>query len=538
MNYKRTILSMLIMTSLAGCNSDDNTIEEEETPVVEEESKTAKYVFLFIGDGMASPQVGATEFALDTSGLSRSDVVIDATDTNYESIGIEQLNMSHFPVIGSATTFAEDRIITGSAAAATALATGYKTTINTISKNGDRTKNLVTIAELAHQKGMAVGIVSSVDIDHATPAGFYAHADSRSQYNYIAAQMADSGFEYFAGGHAKGDEEKYRAEDRNPDGWVAKDIPTVMTAANYTIATDRTALENAITAGGKVWAYTEYSATYDDDGGWGAMHYSIDTSAEDITLAEYTQAGIDLLSTDEDGFFMMVESGKVDWALHANDAVSALQDMVAFDESIGKAIAFYNEHPDDTLIVVTGDHECGGLTLGATESAYASNFELLQYQKVSAEKMGRLLNELLPSSDEEKTALLADETALEAKFIEVLALISENFGLGDESKNEALALSDYERSRLHDAYVTQLGQDIGLSDEEKKLRYWYYNHITVTTTHLLNNKAGLAFTTYSHTALPVPVYALGVGADDFNGGYDNTDVAKKIMVIAALNTSD
>lgn len=528
-------LTGMLAATLCACTSDNNATVN--TPNnAESDTNTAKYVFLFIGDGMAAPQIGATENALESASINRtaSNDVITATDKTFYSDGTERLNMSYFPIVGSATTYAEDRLITDSAAAGTALATGSKTTVGTIAMNGDASENITTIAELAHNKGMAVGIVSSVDIDHATPASFYAHSPSRNYYNYIAAQMATSGFEYFAGGHAKGNNEKYHEASRNPEGWEAQDIHQAMSDADYTIATGRDALNSAIDAGGKVWAYSDYSADYSDDGGWGALSYTIDNSEEDVTLAEFTQAGIELLSNDEDGFFMMVEGGKIDWALHANDAVAAAQDTVAFDEAIGKAIAFYNEHPDDTLIIVTGDHETGGMTLGASESAYASNYELLQYQTISSDRFGQHLSAVLPETDA-REAMLSDDAALEANFAEVLALLKTDFGLGNCDADAALALSEYENSRLLDAYLIEMGDDIGLSDSESYLNYGGYSPITVTAVHILNEKAGVAFTSYSHTAVPVPVFALGNGENAFSGSYDNTNVAQNLISAVQLS---
>ncbi|MCG8341730.1 MAG: alkaline phosphatase, partial [Chlorobiales bacterium] len=180
------IMSMLVV-SISGCDDDDGP-DAVNAPTATD--KTPKYIFFFIGDGMASPQVNMTEAAL--------------ADPNFRlvngAITLGAMNLQHFPIAGMATTHAEDRYITGSAAAATALATGHKTSIGTISKNVAHTQDLKTMAEMAKEKGMKVGIVSSVSIDHATPACFYAHANSRGEYYNIASQMDESGFDYFGGG--------------------------------------------------------------------------------------------------------------------------------------------------------------------------------------------------------------------------------------------------------------------------------------------------------------------------------------------------
>jgi hypothetical protein len=149
----------------------------------------AKYVFFFIGDGMASVQIHAAEAYLEAE--------------NHDLPGApkaELLTMSQFPVQGMATTFADNRFITGSAAAGTALACGVKTSIGNISMAPDETTPYTSVAELARDAGMKVGIVSSVSIDHATPAVFYAHQPSRSMYYEISQDLANSDFDYFGGG--------------------------------------------------------------------------------------------------------------------------------------------------------------------------------------------------------------------------------------------------------------------------------------------------------------------------------------------------
>ncbi|ACF13156.1 Alkaline phosphatase [Chloroherpeton thalassium ATCC 35110] len=329
--------------------------------------RAVKYMFLFIGDGMAIAQINASEAFLGTDSLR-----------NQKAKYLGSLNMTSFAAAGMANTQAANRFITGSAAAATALATGHKTSIGTIAKTADHSENLKTIAEMAHETGMKVGIISSVSIDHATPACFYAHENERGNYNNIAAQMALSGFDYFAGGFAKGYFQHYRDKDPEGDG---KDIVKEMQNAGYQIVSTKVALQ-ATPKGKKCWAYT----SYDKDA---ALYYNIDEdkSARTISLAEFTSEGIRLLN-QPNGFFMMVEGGKIDWACHANDAVCAVREVAEFDKAIGEAIKFYESHKKETLIVVTGDHECGGLTLGFAGTGYNSTFQILNHQKISFEEFG------------------------------------------------------------------------------------------------------------------------------------------------------
>lgn len=490
--YYLTLILAVIFGLLSSCSDD---CDESNDPS-DQSFNTPKYIIMLIGDGMANPQINVTEAAMNDPEFGQLGIV-----------GVGPMKLRQFPVAGMATTYAEDRYITGSAASATALATGKKTTIGTISMDGSHSQNYKTIAEMAKDKGMRVGIVSSVSIDHATPACFYAHETTRGNYNSIAAQMATSNFDFFGGGYAKGDFQKYRDRADNP-----KDIQAEMQAAGYAITTDRASLQ-AVQPGTKCWAYT----TYD---GEGALNYEMDRGANEISLAEFTEQAIRLLDNDK-GFFLMVEAGKVDWACHANDAVTQSIDMMAFDDAIEAALDFYNQHKDECLIVMTGDHECGGMTLGYAATGYETALELLKYQKTSYQMYT------------EKVKGWKD--AGNVTFEQALADAKANFGLGDASLNPALELSEYELMRLEDAFNKSMGGESIYPDEEVAIFYGYYDPFTVTITHLLNQKAGIDWTSYSHTGIPVPVFAIGQGQELFNGYYDNTDIAKKMIDAGKLD---
>ena len=284
-----------------------------------------KYIFYFIGDGMANVQIHAAEAYL---------AALQGKDEVAGSQKAKLLAMSHFPVQGLSTTFANNRLITGSAAAGTALACGMKTNIGVISMNPNATRPYTTVAELAKAKGMKVGIVSSVSIDHATPAVFYAHQPSRSNYHEIAMALANSDFDYFAGGGFHDDETG-----------TGNAIETAQ-ANGFTYVKTREALA-AVKPGNRVIATDNFLM------GGSALVYELDrlNAPETLplmSLAEFTSEGIRLLDNDN-GFFMMVEGGKIDWACHANDARAAIDDTIAFDNAIREALNFYMLHPDDTF---------------------------------------------------------------------------------------------------------------------------------------------------------------------------------------------
>ena len=445
-------------------------------------AQQAKYVFLFIGDGMGIPQRTATE-----------------------AFAGRRMVMDSFPAQGMTTTYANDRFITGSAASATALACGQKTNINYIGVDPEY-RPVKTLAEMAREKGWKVGVVSSVSIDHATPAAFYAHVKTRKMYHEIDVALAESGFDYFGGGGLKDPTGK---KSKAPRG----DALAMAEANGYRLVTDKGEFM-ALKPGKKVLAWNDW--LQDDQ----ALPYDMDNRRQDISLAEFTQKGIELLDNPE-GFFMMVEGGKIDWACHANDATAALKDTLAFDDAVKQAVAFAAKHPAETLIVVTGDHECGGLTLGFAGTKYESYYELLGKQTVSFQKFS-----------DEVMGGFRKSCSGDCSFDKVEPLITEHFGLrfqGDVT-SDPLVLESYQVTMLREAFARSMaGDKVTSKDPRTALLYGGYDPLTVTVTHLLNNKAGLAWTSYQHTGVPVSTSAMGVGAETFNGFYDNTDVALKIM---------
>jgi alkaline phosphatase len=497
----------LFFTSCDDNDSEITTTKSEEETNTLTSYETPKYVFLFIGDGMSTPQINVAEAALGSSDFTLK-------SASLKSVSLGSLNIQEFPVTGMQTTYSSDSYITDSAAAATALAAGKKTNSGVISMSPDFTEEYTTMAEMAKAKGMKVGIVSSVSIDHATPAAFYAHNESRNNYQAIGQDLLASDFDYFAGGNVRFN--KYK--DYSLDDFI-----TDAETAGYSYVSTKSDFDALTSESGKVFATLNILRSYTGDGC--AMPYAIDLNDEmyntednQITLADFTQKGIELLN-NETGFFMMVEGGKIDWACHANDVVSTAMDMIAFDDAIGAALDFYNEHPDETLIIVTGDHECGGLTLGYAATGYATSFELLDYQSESFQTFSGTVGEW--------------KSAGTTTFDEAMVTVQEIFGLGDADKD--LALTEYETSLLQNAFTKSMTGESDASADEQKVIYGGYDPFTVTITHVLNNKAGIDWTSYAHTGTPVPVFALGQGMYEFSGYYDNTDIGNKIIEIAELN---
>ena len=255
-----------------------------------------------------------------------------------------------------------------------------------------------------------------------------------------------------------------------------------------------------------------------------AMSYDMDLENGEWALKDYVKKGIEVLDNDT-GFFMMVEGGKIDWACHANDAASTISDTVALDDAVKEAVKFYNEHPDETLILVTGDHETGGLTIGFAGTDYDTFLTNIKNQKISYAKYD---SDYVSKYKENKTS-----------FEDVLKDVQNLFGLvtssnAAQAKDETLVLTDYEYNKLKAAYdKTMSGSEEELSQEEYVL-YGTYEPLTVTITHLLNNKSGVSFSSYAHTGLPVEVLAMGAGQDLFEGFYDNTNIYSNLAKLTGV----
>ena len=304
---------------------------------------------------------------------------------NEGKIGSTSLNFTQFPVMGIATTYSASNIITESSAAGTALSTGEKTTNDMLGTRPD-SSHLRSITYAIHEAGYAVGVSSSVTIDHATPGAFYASSVSRSDYYNIAQQLPQTGFEFFGGGGL------VRPNGRN------NDLPSVYESINdsgYAIARGAGSYFLKKEGAQKMF-YTQA------EGVEGDLPYAIDRTPNDLTLAMVVEAAIDFLYDPKGkGFFLMSEGGKIDWAAHSNDAKTTILEVLDFAEAIELAIAFYHKHPTETLIVVTADHETGGLSLGYT-NGYDMFFDSLHDQNGSIDANKSLTEEVRKANRDAK----------------------------------------------------------------------------------------------------------------------------------------
>ena len=470
-------------------------------------SGTPKYVFVFVGDGMSYPQIQSAAYYAGKDAAGIVDVVKNSENAG-DSPAMKNLSFYDFPVAGSASTYDATSFAPDSASTATSIFTGYKTHSSSI--NVDITKKVKyrTIAEqLRDQKKWKIGVVSTVNLNHATPAATYAHQASRKSNYAIGQELVESNFDYFAGGALMEPQDK--KNDKTSIYELAK-------SAGYKVCftqNDANSLQN----GDKAIVVAETLADGD------AMSYDNDRKNDEWALRDYVRKGIEVLDNKK-GFFMMVEGGKVDWACHANDARSSIADTLALSAAVEEAIEFYNKHPKETLIIVTADHETGGLTIGYAGTDYNLFFRTLDNQKISYAKF----------DSDYVSNYKKNGTSLE----EVMTDVEQLFGLklpGSEgsNKNGGLVLTDYEYSRIKTAFEKTIKNDNSRTQMEYDL-YGTYEPLTITITHILNAKSGLGWTSNSHTGLPVPVFALGAGQNEFKGFYDNTEIYNKMAKLTKV----
>lgn len=446
------------------------------------QAQQAKYVFYFIGDGMGLNQVNTTEMYLGEK---------------QGRIGTEPLCFASFPVAGMATTFSASNSITDSSAGGTALATGVKTYNGAIGVDANK-ERVMSVAERAKRAGKKVGVTTSVSIDHATPAAFYGHQPDRSMYYEIALQLPEAGFDFYAGSG-------FLKPARTFDKKDAPSIYPIFEQAGYTIARGLDEYKAKADGAGKMVLMQKEGANSS------SLPYAIDRREGDLTLAQITENAIDFLSRDnKKGFFLMVEGGKIDWACHSNDPATMVKEVIDMDNAVRVAYEFYKKHPKETLIVITADHETGGLALG--NSNYTLNLKSLDCQKQSVDLLSRALTDLRKSKGNKAT------------WEDVKALLTERMGFWGELtptwEQEKMLRDEFESSFVRNKVVF-----------EESL-YSKTEPLAAVAKKVLSQMSKLGWTTGSHSAEYVPVFAVGAGSKLFMGKMDNTDIPKRIAKAA------
>ena len=446
-------------------------------------AQQAKYVFYFIGDGMGLNQVNATEMFLAEQENGR--------------IGTSPLCFASFPYAGYATTYSATNSITDSSAAGTALATGVKTYNGAIGVNPDK-EVVESVAVKAQRSGKRVGVTTSVSIDHATPSAFYAHQESRSWYYEIALDLPKAGFDFYAGSG-------FLKPDRTHDKKKAPSIYPIFAEAGYALARGVEEYQAKRAEADKMILIQQEGADQS------SLPYAIDRKEGDLTLKQITESAVDFLMKDggKKGFFLMVEGGKIDWSCHGNDAATTVREVMDMDEAVKVAYEFYKKHPKETLIVVTADHETGGLGLGY--SKYELHLANLIHQQESADALSRSITNL-----RRQRRIYTWE--------DIKEFLGEKMGFWKSVK-----INWEQEKMLRDAFEDSFVKN-NVKFEESL--YSKTEPLAAVAKQVMSQVALLGWTTSNHSAGYVPVYAVGAGAKAFSGKMDNTDIPKRIAQAA------
>ena len=439
--------------------------------------KAPKYVFYMIGDGMGINEVVGTEIYNQATGY-----------------GPAQLNFAHFPIRTYITTFSASSLVTDSSAAGTALATGVKTNNNFLGVDPDFNP-LSTVAEWAHAAGFGVGVASSVGMNHATPASFYAHVKNRNSYEEILQQYIDTDAVDFAAGSTILTEERQT-------GHTILDMVKLVKDAGIKVMIGHDEFKGLAKEKNRVLCISTST---------GDLTPAINRRGGETKLSHFVASGIDYLfgRFAKKGFFFMVEGGAIDHAGHNDDAAADFQETSDFAEAIDVVLDFYNKHPKETLIIVTADHETGALMLGS--GRYEMRPELLATQKWDESKLTELYNDF--------------KKGRTPSWSEVQDFFRTNLGLWGE-----IEVSKPQEDIFRGLYEREFGPAAG--ENSVQSLYSITARMVSEAIDYADRQAGFLMPHGTHTGSPVGLYVKGVMADRFLECSDNTDVPKMIKSVA------
>ncbi|PTM54737.1 alkaline phosphatase [Desmospora activa] len=355
-------------------------------------------------------------------------------------------------LVGMMKTYSNDTKVTDSAAAGTAMATGVKTDNGKISVDPEGNE-LKTILEAAVEVDKSTGLVATSTITHATPAVFASHVASRADEADIAPQMLERVDVMLGGG-------KQYFQPESKGGKQKEDLIATAQEDGYQLLEDKDQLKKAKS--------DKLLGLFADD----AMAPEQQREeTNEPSLQEMTDTAIQTLNKNDNGFFLMVEGSQIDWAGHAHDAAWAMHDTAAFEKAVKSAIDFAKKD-GNTLVVVAGDHETGGMSVGGY-GQYAANPEILRDVKATGERMAEELNQ--------------------------------------DRSNAKEVLKQYANIEISDKQAKQI------QDATKPVD---------AINAVVSEHALVGWTSSQHTGVDVPLYAYGPGSNLFSGLQDNTDLPK------------
>ena len=465
-----------------------------------QEAKAPKYVFYFITDGTGVNIVQAAEhYRAEIKGYTKQGLGGDVyTQANDPFI------FSQFPVVGIATTYCANSRVTDSAASGTALATGHKTNSGFVGVLPDKTTPVYSVAKAAKEQGMAVGIATSVTINHATPSAFYAHCADRHGYHTIGHQLVECDYVDFFGGSGI-----QRAHDKK----CGKEKDLYELAEQNGIAVCRGVAEYDKRAKSAKKMLLIQNAEFGDCN----LNYALDRDPKELTIEQITEKELDFLMQKDNGkgFFLMNEiGGRVDWNNHSMDAGGAFAELEAVNRCVEIAYEFYKKHPTETLIVLTSDHDTGGPSLG--NGKYEMNIKALQSQKITKDSYTDYL------------AKLRKETNNNVTWEQVEQSLKDLWGFWTVHQ-----LTPKQEQLLQDTSTATFGENTKQALERSL--YKSNEKLSTVACNILAEIAEIKYAHDTHTGGYVPVYAIGVGADEFKGMNDNAEIPQKIAKIIGTN---
>jgi alkaline phosphatase len=415
---------------------------------------------------------------------------------------LAQDNMS----VSLVRTYCANSVITGSAAAATAFATGFKTwegpeKARCISMQPDsllipvpreldpaqQWRPAATVLEAARLQGKAVGLVSTCRSSHATPAAYAGHWHDRNDELILMEQLVyqnldivfGGGYSYLVAGHTE--IPAFSSKGRRQDN---ENLNTVLTSNGYTIITTRDELNALSSQTAKVWGmFSQSHMLHDLDRGRFAP--------DEPSLSEMTAKAIEILNQDPDGFFLMVEGSQVDWSSHGNDPVGTITEYIAFDKAVEICLDFARANPEKpTLVLVFPDHDNGGMSLGNYTSVYNA---------FRPEDMIDVIKNASHTADAVAYLIYSDAADSGPDTARIHNIIRDNYNIDD---------------------ITASEMDTIIKDLNDTLHY----DLAMILGHMISERAGIGWTTFEHTGHDVPMFSYGL--ENPPRTIENTDIAR------------
>ena len=440
-------------------------------------ARQPKYIFYFIGDGLGINHIYGTE------------LYNAAVHPEMERGG--KLSFTDFPIRSYVTNHSSSSLVTDSSAAATALASGVKTVNGYMGVDAD-VKPAKSLTELLSARGLYVGVATNVAVNHATPSAFFGHDQSRSSYGTLFEQLLASEVDFAAGSTIL-----HKRSGLTPQQFIEKAKQAGMEVHNSP--------KQAKQVSGK--RVLLLSPNLEEQ----ALKYAVDCQADDPTIVDYTDAAIGYLEREagKRGFLLMVEAGHIDYCAHDNDAVTTFEEINDLSESVQLALDFYAKHPKQTLIIITADHETGGLSVGSHD--YVMYPQNLAYQRCSMVALTAKMRAMRERGD------LAWES--------MRALLSAELGLWDQVK-----LSDADETLLKECFE----RDFVRTAEQVVSLYNHNEKLASLAIEVLNRASQIKWISLDHTGMQVPLFVKGAGQEYFYDCFDNTDIPKAIAKAMGL----